>query len=70
MFCFRNNGKSVTVVCVQYLISLYLKNKKMIRKDDLSKIDVLKGRITGKNYDRVMEDVSNTLNNVLFELYL
>lgn len=44
-----------------------MKNKRMIKKDDLTKIDALKGRITGKNYDRVMEDVSNTLDNVLFE---
>lgn len=40
-----------------------MKNKSTIKKDDLMKT-VLKGRIVGKNSERVMEDVANTLKNV------
>lgn len=45
-----------------------MKNKSLIKKEDLMKT-VFKGRVIGKNYDRVMEDVSNTLKNVIFKLY-
>lgn len=67
---FRNTGKSATVLCVQYLLSQHMKGKHLIKRDELMKT-VFKGRITGKNYDRVVEDVSNTLTNVinLFKLY-
>ncbi|XP_050433692.1 uncharacterized protein LOC126841327 [Adelges cooleyi] len=59
----ENSGKSVTVQCVQYLVSYHLKSKCSIKKDELMKT-VFKGRVTGKNYERVMEDVSLTLKNV------
>jgi len=42
-----------------------MKTKGVIKKDDLIKT-VFKGRNIGKNYDRVMEEVGNTLKNVLF----
>lgn len=46
-----------------------MKGKHLIKKEDLTKT-VFKDRVIGKNnYDRVMEDVSNTLNNVIFKLY-
>lgn len=63
MHYFRNADKSATVLCVQYLISQHMQGKYLIKRDELMKT-VFKGRITGKNYDRVVEDVSNTLKNV------
>lgn len=59
----ETTGTSVTIQCVQYLISHNMKSKQLIRKDHLLKT-VLKGRVNMKNYDRVMEDVKNTLENV------
>ncbi|VVC41406.1 MAGE homology domain [Cinara cedri] len=60
----ENTGKSATVLCVQYLMSKHMKGKNLIKKEDLTKT-VFKGRVIGKNnYDRVMEDVSNTLKNI------
>lgn len=46
-----------------------MKGKNSIKKEDL-KNSVFKGRVIGKNnYDRVMEDVSNTLKSVMFKFY-
>lgn len=59
----ENPNKSVTILCVQYLISQHMKSKSVIRKDDLMKT-VFNGRNVGKNYERIMDEVANTLNNV------
>jgi len=40
-----------------------MKFKNVIKKDDLTKT-VFKGLNVGKNYERIMEDVENTLKNV------
>lgn len=46
-----------------------MKGKDVIKKEDL-KNSVFKDRVIGKNnYDRVMEDVSNTLKRVMFKFY-
>ncbi|NP_001155624.1 mage-e1-like [Acyrthosiphon pisum] len=58
----ENPSKSATILCVQYLISHHMKTKGVIKKDDLMKT-VFKGRNLGKNYERVMEEVDNTLKN-------
>lgn len=57
------SGISATVQCVQYLVSHHMKNKSAIRKNELLKT-VFKGRVSGKNYNRIMEDVTKTLKNV------
>lgn len=67
-FFFRNSTKSATVQCVQYLLSHHMKNKSLIKKDDLMKT-VFKGRGIGKNYDRVIQDVENTLKNVFIIIF-
>lgn len=69
MFYFRNTDKSATVQCIQYLLLQHMKSKNLIKKDDLMKT-FFKGRISGKNYDRVMNDVENTLNNVLLKYFV
>lgn len=58
----ENPTKSATILCVQYLISQHMKFKNVIKKDDLTKT-VFKGLNVGKNYERIMEDVENTLKN-------
>ncbi|CAI6345350.1 unnamed protein product [Macrosiphum euphorbiae] len=58
----ENPSKSATILCVQYLISQHMKTKGVIKKDELMKT-VFKGRNLGKNYERVMEEVNNTLKN-------
>ncbi|KAL5242784.1 hypothetical protein ACI65C_010194 [Semiaphis heraclei] len=58
----ENPSKSATILCVQYLISQHMKTKGIIKKEDLMKT-VFKGRNIGKNYERVMEEVDNTLKN-------
>ncbi|XP_026815060.1 non-structural maintenance of chromosomes element 3 homolog isoform X2 [Rhopalosiphum maidis] len=58
----ENPSKSATVLCVQYLISHHMKSKNVIKKDDLIKT-IFKGRNISKNYERVMEEVKNTLKN-------
>jgi len=45
-----------------------MKTKDVIKKDDLMKT-VFKGRNIGKNYERVMQEVINTLKNVIFKLF-
>lgn len=45
-----------------------MKTKGIIKKEDLMKT-VFKGRNIGKNYERVMEEVDNTLKNVIFKLF-
>lgn len=45
-----------------------MKDKGLIKKDDLMKT-VFKGRSIGKNYERIIQDVENTIKNVLYELY-
>lgn len=64
---FRSSNKSVSILCVQYLVARHLKNRNAIKKDDVMK--TFKGRISAKNYDRVMEDVANTMKNVHFKLF-
>jgi hypothetical protein len=41
-----------------------MKSKHPIKRDDLMKT-VFKGRVTGRNFENVMNDVDNTLKNVL-----
>lgn len=65
---FRSGNKNATILCVQYLISQHLKNRNAIKKDDV--IKTLKGCISAKNYDRVMEDVESTIKNVHFKLLI
>lgn len=68
MYSFRNPTKSATILCVQYLISQHMKFKNVIKKDDLTKT-VFKGLNVGKNYERIMEDVENTLKNVCLNYF-
>lgn len=68
MYYFRNPNKCATILCVQYLITNHMKSKNPIKRDDLMKT-VFKGRVTGKNFERVMDDVDNTLKNVLLNIY-
>lgn len=65
---FRNTNKCATILCVQYLITNHMNNKSPIKRDDLMKT-VFKGRVTGKNFENVMNDVDNTLKNVLLKFY-
>lgn len=41
-----------------------MKSKTPIKRDDLMKT-VFKGRVTGRNFENVMNDIDNTLKNVL-----
>lgn len=45
-----------------------MKSLQVIKKDDLMKT-VFKGRVNGKNYERVIGDVASTLKNVILILY-